>query len=414
MIGRVSCIAIDPGRDAHLLGSAGGGIWESKNSGTTWPPCTDTMPSLAIGALTFDPSNANRVYAGSGEGNFYANLGAGIYRSTDGGTTWTVLASSPFIGVGFYDLVVDPQLPRRSMRRQPTDSTSPPIAARPGPRSAPENAGISACIQTEAPPSARSFQGWAACLDQRRQRVHRRHIALAPADPWSRLAVDRVTASPDVTYVFGAAGTSPSVAPQRHRLEKITVPATLSVNQAWYDWYVAATPDKRNQVYIGAIDTLRGDLSGSAWTWTNITSQGTTAYTPTSTALPSRRAIPRPSMLETMAESTGRPIAEDMEITQQRTRHHRNRVHGERSHDVEMADGGNPGQRDYPLHRGTKWDHIADGDGGDCGVDQQTPISFFTATTTSRWNGPTTRAIPGPAAPPNVLRCFIRRSRLSA
>src|SRR5262245_36741952 len=69
------------------------------------------MPSLAIGAITFDPSNAKRVYAGSGEGNFYANLGAGVYRSTDGGTTWTVLASSPFIGVGFYDLVVDPQTP---------------------------------------------------------------------------------------------------------------------------------------------------------------------------------------------------------------------------------------------------------------------------------------------------------------
>ena len=94
VIGRVSSIAIDPGNAKHiLLGSAGGGIWESKNSGTTWQPRTDKMPSLAIGALTFDPSNGKRVYAGSGEGNFYANLGAGIYRSTDGGTTWTVLAS---------------------------------------------------------------------------------------------------------------------------------------------------------------------------------------------------------------------------------------------------------------------------------------------------------------------------------
>ena len=50
-------------------------------------------------------------YAGSGEGNFYANLGAGVYVSADGGTTWTVLASAPFVGVGFYDLIVDPKTP---------------------------------------------------------------------------------------------------------------------------------------------------------------------------------------------------------------------------------------------------------------------------------------------------------------
>src|SRR5437773_3505331 len=70
------------------------------------------MPSLAIGAVTFDPNAPKRVYAGSGEGNFYANLGAGVYRSSDGGTTWGLVASAPFIGVGFYDLVVDPQDPK--------------------------------------------------------------------------------------------------------------------------------------------------------------------------------------------------------------------------------------------------------------------------------------------------------------
>ena len=101
VIGRVSSIAIDPGDTKHiLLGSAGGGIWESNNSGADWQPCTDKMPSLAIGAVTFDPRNRKRAYAGSGEGNFYANLGAGVYRSRDGGTTWTVSVSAP-LSAGF-------------------------------------------------------------------------------------------------------------------------------------------------------------------------------------------------------------------------------------------------------------------------------------------------------------------------
>src|SRR5205823_1064260 len=112
VIGRVASIAVDPNDPKHLLvGGAGGGIWESKDTGATWAPRTDQLQSLAIGAITFDPTAPNKVYAGSGEGNFYFNLGAGVYKSTDGGTTWTVSASAPFVGVGFYDLVVDPQNP---------------------------------------------------------------------------------------------------------------------------------------------------------------------------------------------------------------------------------------------------------------------------------------------------------------
>ena len=56
VIGRVSSVAIDPERPKHLLcGAANGGIWESPDAGATWAPRTDQMPSLAIGALTFDP-----------------------------------------------------------------------------------------------------------------------------------------------------------------------------------------------------------------------------------------------------------------------------------------------------------------------------------------------------------------------
>jgi photosystem II stability/assembly factor-like uncharacterized protein len=48
------------------------------------------------------------VYLGSGEGDFYAGLGQGVYRSTDGGTSWALLAGAPFVGTGFFRLVVDP------------------------------------------------------------------------------------------------------------------------------------------------------------------------------------------------------------------------------------------------------------------------------------------------------------------
>src|SRR5437762_3574268 len=61
--GRVAAVAVDPADDKHVLcGSAGGGIWESRDGGRAWAPRTDGQPSLAVGAIAFDPSNPQRVY----------------------------------------------------------------------------------------------------------------------------------------------------------------------------------------------------------------------------------------------------------------------------------------------------------------------------------------------------------------
>ena len=54
----------------------------------------------------------------------------------------------------------------------------------------------------------------------------------------------------------------------------------LNINQAWYDWYVAASPTNSTRIYLGAIDTVRGSLSGSSWTWKNITTQGSNSIHP--------------------------------------------------------------------------------------------------------------------------------------
>ena len=108
--GRVAAIAVDPGNPAHvLMGAANGGVWESRDRGGSWAPRTDYAATLAVGAIAFDPSNPAIVYCGTGEGNWWSYLGAGVLRSTDGGTTWTTRCTAPFVGQGFYDLVVDPQ-----------------------------------------------------------------------------------------------------------------------------------------------------------------------------------------------------------------------------------------------------------------------------------------------------------------
>jgi photosystem II stability/assembly factor-like uncharacterized protein len=90
-----------------LCGSAAGGVWESFDRGGSWAPRTDFAATLTVGALAFDPVNPSIVYCGTGEGNAFWWFGAGVLRSTDGGTTWSTLCTIPFVGQGFFEIVVD-------------------------------------------------------------------------------------------------------------------------------------------------------------------------------------------------------------------------------------------------------------------------------------------------------------------
>src|SRR2546425_11037734 len=114
MSGRVATIAAHPTDSNHwLIGGAQGGIWRTRDAGTTWDPLTDAQASLAMGAIAFAPSNPNIIYAGTGEAVFSgdAYAGAGLLKSTDGGTTWQLLATATFAKATFSEIRVDPTNP---------------------------------------------------------------------------------------------------------------------------------------------------------------------------------------------------------------------------------------------------------------------------------------------------------------
>jgi len=92
MSGRIADIDIHPDQRSTWFVSVGsGGVWRTENAGTTWTPLFDEQPVYSIGALTLDPSNPNVIWVGSGEnvGGRHVAWGDGIYRSADGGDTWT-------------------------------------------------------------------------------------------------------------------------------------------------------------------------------------------------------------------------------------------------------------------------------------------------------------------------------------
>jgi len=116
--GRVASIAVNPTNADHwLVGAAQGGIWKTTDGGTTWTPLTDDQVSLAMGAIAFAPSDPSIVYAGTGEAEFSgdAYAGAGLLKSIDGGTTWTLLAAATFAKSAFSDIKVHPADPNTAV-----------------------------------------------------------------------------------------------------------------------------------------------------------------------------------------------------------------------------------------------------------------------------------------------------------
>ncbi|HEV2595616.1 MAG TPA: sialidase, partial [Sphingomicrobium sp.] len=94
MSGRVSAVAGRQDADGKftlLVGSASGGVWLSKDSGTTFKPVFDKQPVQSIGALALDPSDPKTMWVGTGESwtRNSVSVGNGVYKSTDGGESWT-------------------------------------------------------------------------------------------------------------------------------------------------------------------------------------------------------------------------------------------------------------------------------------------------------------------------------------
>ena len=94
MSGRIASIAgraEDNGKVTLYVGSASGGLWRSRDSGTTFKPVFDHEPVQSIGAVALDPSNPAVVWVGTGESwtRNSVSVGDGIYRSQDGGDSWT-------------------------------------------------------------------------------------------------------------------------------------------------------------------------------------------------------------------------------------------------------------------------------------------------------------------------------------
>jgi len=408
--GRIAALAVDPANATHLIGGAGGGgIWESIDAGQSWLPVSDTMPSLAIGAIAFDPSVAGRVYAGTGEGDSLSYLGAGLLRSDDSGHTWApVPCAAPPTG-GYFTLKVDPEHAgvllagtTTGLWRSADGGRNWGAAIRPVMTwsisfhpAVPGTPGLSQEVL------AASSDGLWRSTDGGRTFPPAGAVAVpgAPAF-WSRLAVSHAPSAPNVVWVCGVGGTAPNGTPNDNghvarrpgahpaAFAAVAVPAAVPVgtmSQATYDFAMAVAPDNADTVYLGTLDVWRIDRNAIT---------GACAFTPVSHVAGS---LARGALIHSDQHAFAFPpatpgtvyVGNDGGVFRTTDRGTTWEALNRGLSILEVEYLAQHSQVDSWLLAGTQdngteryegsgtWFHVADGDGGDCAVDEDAPASCY-------------------------------------
>jgi photosystem II stability/assembly factor-like uncharacterized protein len=110
--GRALAVIGVPGEPHHFyFGAVDGGVWESDDAGRTWSPIFDNQDIASIGSIAVAPSNPRIIYVGTGEADMRSDVayGNGMYKSLDGGRSWTHVGLTDTKQIGA--IVVDPHDP---------------------------------------------------------------------------------------------------------------------------------------------------------------------------------------------------------------------------------------------------------------------------------------------------------------
>jgi hypothetical protein len=316
--GRTRAILINP-QNPTIMYAAGvsGGIWKSVDSGASWNPLTDLlMSNIAVSTMAMDPNNPSVIFAGTGEvfpfkqDDDDGQQGAGIYKTIDGGATWSVLGntgtSSDFIYVS--DLVVSPHNGQRVYaatstgvwRSLDTGNTWTRIFDGTGY----ENGCLNLAMRTDQPgdylfascgkfapaavvrnTSADASAGWITVLND--PHMGRTSLAIAPSNQATIYAFSMCGASSLCgNYYEGLWAVNRSTDSGNTWSDRVDNKSATSLNtwllsnpteaagcydqasllnQGWYDNVVRVDPVNPNSVWVGGVDLFRSDDGGATW-----------------------------------------------------------------------------------------------------------------------------------------------------
>lgn len=300
--GRTRAIMFDPNDPTHRkvwAGGVAGGLWVTNDvtdPDSPWQNVNDFWANIAISSITHDPSNPAIFYVATGEGwfNFGSLRGAGIFKSTDGGTSWAQLSST---GAGSFEQVQDIVVTNSGVVlaatsggkgvQRSTDGGQTWVgtlaASTGGGRGADleigPNGTIYASIGVFAPGQLwrSSDEGVTWTLLNTgtngfpNSGIERIEVAVAPSDASRLYAVTSTTANKiGGMYRSSDAGDTWESMPLPDDCDSSVPASDFGRGQAWYDLILAVNPGNKDDLIAGAINLFRTTTAGDEATWNQI------------------------------------------------------------------------------------------------------------------------------------------------
>ncbi len=284
-LARVNAIAIHPtDPNTIYIGVSKGGVWKSTNRGSTWTNLTDFLAAQYVGCLAIDPADPNTIYLGTGEEYYAGNTlgGVGIYKSTDGGNSWTLVGSSTFSGQRINEIVIDPN--NRNKWIVSTDAGI-YVTTNGGSSFSRTLTGVASALRMH--PTNPNIL-WAALGDIWGSSSNGVYVSTNGGSTWTRynalplgtsvgrIELDVCRSNPNVIYVvFGQTLFSGA---RIHSVWKTTTGgsswtqltnAPAGSGQSWYDLVMRVDPSDPNIAYVGEVELYRTTDGGNSWTKIN-------------------------------------------------------------------------------------------------------------------------------------------------
>jgi hypothetical protein len=278
-VGRIDRVFIVDAAGLNIwAGSPSGGLWHTTDGGATWAIMNESLGAIGISGIAVNPNNSNEIYIATGDGEARQDQATiGVYKSTDGGVTWTAtgLTYNSSAGFNLSRLIMDKTNTQRLfcatdgglMRTVNGGTTWKSVCggsardvkinpANPAIVYCTTGAGIYRSIDTGATFTIVSGTG-------------------LPASGFARISIAVTPANPNIVYAvyannsYSLLGVYKSSDAGQHWAVKATTPTSLIGTQGWYALPIAASPIDSNLVFVGGLQVYRSANGGVSWSKTN-------------------------------------------------------------------------------------------------------------------------------------------------
>lgn len=281
--GRVNSILVDPnnaanGTNIYYSGAPAGGIWKSTDGGSTWTVLTDDLPQIGVSGIAVEYGNADTIYIATGDDDAGDSFSVGVWKSTDGGTTWNPTGLNPSNSPSrMNDIYIHPSDPNTlwvatnngvykttnagtSWTSTLTGSNVRDIKLKPG-----DPTTIYAATSSQVYKSTNSGTSFTLSSSGIATSSNRLVIDVTPDNPDVLYVLSSVSNNFNALYKSSNSGSTYSIV-----ASSLTAGDIFESPQAWYDMAMAVSDTDENIVFTGVLNIWRLDINGSNPTATKI------------------------------------------------------------------------------------------------------------------------------------------------